>query len=399
MRSTLDERNRQISTLAADVAAAPITGGPTEVAARVVAVARQVTGDPTWLLVVLHAADAEALPAGVHDDDPQTSPRAVDELEKWAAVTGEPARLQPRHLVGPWGAVVVVDISSEEELTAFLLAPWEGRPEPSPAERDLLSLIAQVAASALEHSLLYARLRAQTDELNRLAAVQRDFLRGITHDLQTPLTSIRALAADIGQEARLNAQARADLEAIAHQADRLRRMVGQLLAVSRLEAGALEPRQEVFRVEPIIERTWEALRAGERPFALETDGPMQLAVGDPDRFEQVLWAVLDNAVKYSPPRSEITVRVGAGSTPEWLEVAVADRGPGMPPELRERAFDQFFRAEEARRAAPDGSGIGLYAARGLMEAMGGTIQLEGGAQDGTVVRIRLPAEPVPPDEG
>ena len=177
----------------------------------------------------------------------------MDELEQWAAVTGEPARLQPRHLVGPWGAVVVVDISSGEELTAFLLAPWEGRPEPSPAERDLLSLIAQVAASALEHSLLYARLRAQTDELNRLAAVQRDFLRGITHDLQTPLTSIRALAADIGQEAKLNAQARADLEAIAHQADRLRRMVGQLLAVSRLEAGALEPRQEVFRVGPIID--------------------------------------------------------------------------------------------------------------------------------------------------
>ena len=102
---------------------------------------------------------AAALPAGVYDDDPATPTRAVDELEQWAAVTGEPERLQPRHLVGPWGAVVVVDISSGEELTGFLLAPWEGRPEPSPAERDLLSLIAQVAASAIEHSLLYARLR------------------------------------------------------------------------------------------------------------------------------------------------------------------------------------------------------------------------------------------------
>lgn len=400
LRTALDERNRQIATLAADVAGAPITGGPVEVAARVVAVARQVTGDPTWLLVVLHAADAEALPAGVHDADLQTPPRAVDELEQWAAVTGDPARLQPRHLIGPWGAVVVVDISSGDELTAFLLAPWEGRPEPSHAERDLLSLIAQVAGSALEHSLLYARLQAQTDELNRLAAVQRDFLRGITHDLQTPLTSIRALAADIRQEAELTSQARADLEAIAHQADRLRRMVGQLLAVSRLEAGALEPRQEVFRVAPIVQRTWEALRPEQRPFSLETDGPMQLAVGDPDRFEQVLWAVLDNAVKYSPPRSEITVRIAAGMTPEWLEVAVADRGGGMSADLRERAFDQFFRSDDARRAAPDGSGIGLYAARGLMEAMGGTIHLEDAAEGaGTVVRVRLPAEPVPADEG
>jgi signal transduction histidine kinase len=397
LRGALDERNRQIATLAGDVAATPITGGPVEVAARVVAVARQVTGDPTWLLVVLRAADPHALPPGVYDADPATPSRPVDELEQWAAVTGEPERLQPRHLIGPWGAVVVVDISSAEELRGLLLAPWEGRPEPSPADRDLLSLIAQVAASAMEHSLLYARLRAQTDELNRLAAVQSDFLRGITHDLQTPLTSIRTLAVGIGEEESLGPEARADLEAIGHQADRLRRMVGQLLAVSRLEAGALEPRQEVFRVEPIIERTWEALRAEHRPFSLETDGPEQLAVGDPDRLEQVLWAVLDNAVKYSPARSPIGVRVTADG--DALAIAVSDRGRGMSAEVRDRAFDQFFRSEEARRMAPDGSGIGLHAARGLLEAMGGSIALEGGPEDGTTVRIRLPAEPIPPDEG
>jgi two-component system sensor histidine kinase KdpD len=390
LRNALDERNRQIATLAADVAAAPITGGPVEVAAQVVTVARQVTGDPTWLLVVLRAADPAVLPAGVYDHDPATPARAVDELEQWAAVTGDPERLQPRHLIGPWGGVVVVDVSSGDELTGFLLAPWEGRPEPSLAERDLLSLIAQVAASAMEHSLLYARLQAQTDELNRLAAVQSDFLRGITHDLQTPLTSIRALAAGIGEENDLGAEARADLEAIGHQADRLRRMVGQLLAVSRLDAGALEPRQEVFRVEPIVERTWEALRA-DRPFSLENEGPMQLAVGDPDRLEQVLWAILDNAVKYSPGGSAITVTVRGDG--DWREIAVLDRGPGMPPALRERAFDQFFRSDEARRAAPDGSGIGLYAARGLVEAMGGSIRLDGGPEGGTAVVIRLPAEP------
>ncbi len=396
LRSALDERNRQIATLAADVAATPITGGPVEIAAQVVTVARLVTSDPTWLLVVLHAADPLALPAGVYDADSATPARAVDELEQWAAVTGDPERLQPRHLIGPWGAVVLVDISSGDEFTGFLLAPWEGRPEPSPAERDLLSLIAQVAASAMDHSLLYARLRAQTDELNRLAAVQSDFLRGITHDLQTPLSSIRALASGIGQESELSPQARSDLEAIGHQADRLRRMVGQLLAVSRLDAGALDPRQEVFRVEPIIERTWEALRAEHRPFSLETEGPMQLAVGDPDRLEQVLWAVLDNAVKYSPARSEISVRVS--SDDGALEIAVADRGRGMSAEVRDHAFDQFFRAPEARRTAPDGSGIGLYAARGLLEAMGGSIRLDGGPEDGTTARIRLPAEPIPADE-
>jgi signal transduction histidine kinase len=152
----------------------------------------------------------------------------------------------------------------------------------------------------------------------------------------------------------------------------------------------------VFRVEPIVERTWEALRAEQRPFTLESEGPMQLAVGDPDRFEQVLWAVLDNAVKYSPPGSAITVRVTADHP--WQEIAVEDLGRGMPDAVRAHAFDQFFRSDEARRAAPDGSGIGLYAARGLIEAMGGSISLGSGADAGTVVRIRLPAEPIPAGE-
>jgi signal transduction histidine kinase len=122
----------------------------------------------------------------------------------------------------------------------------------------------------------------------------------------------------------------------------------------------------------------------------------------------VLWAVLDNAVKYSPPRSAITVRVSAttesgeapgGSDGHGLEIAVVDRGRGMTAAVREHAFDQFFRADEARRAAPDGSGIGLYAARGLMEAMGGSITIDGSDDEGTVVRVQLPAEPISADEG
>jgi signal transduction histidine kinase len=117
--------------------------------------------------------------------------------------------------------------------------------------------------------------------------------------------------------------------------------------------------------------------------------------------------VLDNAVKYSPPRSAITVRVSATSGPagmqdgsggHGLEIAVVDRGRGMTAAIRDQAFDQFFRDDEARRAAPDGSGIGLYAARGLIEAMGGSISLDGGDEEGTVVRIRLPAEPISADE-
>ena len=400
LRMALDERNQQISILAADVAATPITGGPAEVAARVVAVARQVTRDPTWLLVVLRAGDPDLLPTGAYDSDPETPPQALGELEQWAAVSEAPDRRGPRYLVGPWGAVVAVDASGGEELNAMLLAPWEGRAEPTPAERDLLSLIAQIASTAIEHSLLYARLRAQTDELNRMAAVQSDFLRGITHDLQTPLTSIRALASEVGATAKLSASAQRDLSTIAHQADRMRRMVGQLLAVSRLEAGALESRQEIFRAEPIVQRTWEALRDANHRFTFASLGEPHLVVGDPDRYEQVLWALLDNATKYAPAESEVRVQVTgrAGQDGELLsELAVSDEGPGFAPDDRERAFDQFFRGADARRMVPDGSGIGLYAARGLVEAMHGTLELASEAGAGATFTISLPAERVAPD--
>ena len=117
LRLALEERNQQISILAADVAATSITGGPAEVAARVVAVARQVTRDPTWLLVVLQAGDPGLLPSGVYDGDPDSPPRPLGELERWAAVSGEADRRGPRHLVGPWGAVVAVEASGGERMS------------------------------------------------------------------------------------------------------------------------------------------------------------------------------------------------------------------------------------------------------------------------------------------
>ncbi len=141
---------------------------------------------------------------------------------------------------------------------------------------------------------------------------------------------------------------------------------------------------------PLIERTWSALRA-DRPFELTDVGPAHLAVGDADRVEQVLWAILDNAVKYSPEASPIDVRISADDGK--LAVTVRDRGAGMDAASLGRAFEQFYRSEQARKLAPDGSGVGLYAAHGLMNAMGGTIQIESALGRGTSVTVIIPAEP------
>lgn len=414
LAATLDERNRQIADLAAQSHAAPITEDAPSAARSMVAAARSLTGDPTWSLVVLRVEPDDLLADGVYTaESGDGGPTPIEEVHRWASTlekaTG--AGTGARYGIGPWGAFVIVDVAAGDHLRAILLAPWEGRLPPSPAELGLLGLLGQHASTTIEHALLYTRLRQQTDELNRVAGVQTDFLRGVTHDLQTPLTSIGALAAELKESAGLDEAASLDLDTIAHQADRLRRMVSQLLTVSRLEAGALTPRQEVFRAEPIVRRTWDALRA-DRSVVVISEGPSHLTVGDPDRLEQALWAVLDNAVKYSPPGSTVRIAVAGrqrGPSPDELvtEVSITDQGAGMSADTRDHAFEQFYRSDDARRLAPDGSGVGLYAARGLVRAMGGDIALESQLGVGTSVTITLPAEPadephaevVPADRG
>ena len=399
--SALEERNRQISDLSARVREMPITQDLRMVAQATVRTAASVTGDPTWELAVLRTPDPEVLPRGIYTaEDDGVPARPLDEVHRWIATMEADDESLPavRHRVGPWGAFVSVESAAEDELRAVLLAPWEGRPTPSRADRELLGLLGQSAATALEHALLYARLRSQTDTLSRMAQLQKDFLQSVTHDLQTPLTSIAALAADTRDEDGLSDTARADLDTIGHQADRLRRMVGQLLIASRLEAGPVEPNIDVFHVEPIIRRTWAALRA-DRPFSLERAGEPLLTVGDPDRLEQVLWAVLDNAVKYSPPGSPVEVRVNylAREEEPRTNVVIHDEGHGMDDETRVRAFEQFYRGAAARRSVPDGSGVGLYAARGLMQAMDGALEIASRLGEGTWVTLSLPGEP-PEDE-
>ena len=388
LATSLDERNRQVAALAREASRVPINEAPRQVVAAVVSAVRSVMRDDTWRCAVL-SSESEDLPAGIYhgaEDSREVEP--IGELERWAAVSA--GAVPAGRVEGPWGAFAVIDVAVSDRVRAILYAPWEGRVAPTPAEVDLLTLVGQHAGTALEHSLLYARVRSQADELNRLAGVQADFLRGVTHDLQTPLTSIGALATELRADEDVPDRARGDLDSITHQAERLRRMVGQLLVASRLEAGVLTPQVEVFAVPPLVERTWAALRA-DRPFELAVEGAPHLAVGDPDRLEQVLWAILDNAVKYSPTGSAIRVRVQPDGA--QLAISIRDRGVGMDDATRERAFEQFYRSEAARRLAPDGSGVGLYAASGLMAAMGGSVAIESELGHGTAFTLRLPAEP------
>ncbi len=253
------------------------------------------------------------------------------------------------------------------------------------ADQDLLELFAIEVAASIRNAQLYARVEDQNRRLVELDEAKDDFLRGVSHNLQTPLASIRGYAQQLAADTPDRR-----LGIITEQADRLSRMVRQLLTVSRIESGALRPRLEVFSPAARVRRTWEALGVTDVPFTLDDQSAGWLALADADQLDQVLWALIDNAVVYggrTPIHATLTVDPEAGE----VSITIADHGAGVADEDRERLFLRFERG--AARPADEGSGLGLYVSRELCRAMSGDLVLEPNEPGrGAAFTVRLPAE-------
>jgi signal transduction histidine kinase/HAMP domain-containing protein len=254
------------------------------------------------------------------------------------------------------------------------------------ADQDLLELFASEMAAAIRNAQLFATIETQNQQLIELDAAKDDFLRGVSHNLQTPLTSIRAYAEQLDEA---NPDRR--LGIIAEQSERLSRMVRQLLTVTRLESGALKPRSEVVSLATRVRKAWEALGVDDVRFGLEDRSAGWLAVADADQLDQVLWALLDNAVKYGG-RAPVEATIEADPTAGQVRLTIADGGPGVAQVDRERLFQRFARGGES---SPDGgSGLGLYVSRELCRAMDGDLVLEPEVPGrGAAFTIVLPGEP------
>ena len=254
------------------------------------------------------------------------------------------------------------------------------------ADQDLLELYASEVAVAMRNIELFDQVEQQRQRLVELDQAKDEFLRGISHNLQTPLTSIRAYAEQIGSE-------RPDprLGIIVEQAERLHRIVRQLVATSRLESGTLRPAKEVLALAPRVRRAWDALAAVGVPFELADEAAGWLAIADPDQLDQVLWALLDNAARYAGGAA-IRATVAPRPATAQLGVTIADGGPGVRPEDRDRIFERYERG--AAGASAEGTGLGLYVSRSLCQAMGGDLVLEpAAANTGAAFTVLLPGEP------
>ncbi|MBM3464199.1 MAG: cell wall metabolism sensor histidine kinase WalK [Armatimonadetes bacterium] len=233
-------------------------------------------------------------------------------------------------------------------------------------------------------------------ELQRLSELKTEFVSNVSHELKTPLASVKALAEVLRDGAVHEPEGEKFLRSIGREVDRMTRLVMDLLNLSKIEAGVVKMEVCPFDLAALARdaaSNFAARGGGQRPPIQVTAEGSVWALGDPDRVEQVLVNLLDNAVRYSPSDSAIEVRVRAVGGAS--QVDVQDHGIGIPPAELSRIFERFYRVDKARSRDQGGTGLGLSIARQIMERLHGRIWAESDGS-GSTFSFTLPA--VPSDE-
>jgi two-component system, OmpR family, sensor histidine kinase KdpD len=255
--------------------------------------------------------------------------------------------------------------------------------------RHLIRTFASQVALAMEGVRLAAAAREARGEAER-SQLQSALLQSVTHDLRTPLASITASVTGLlDREADFGPEERRDLlETIRQEAVRLNRLVGNLLDLSRLRAGALTPSKRPAAIDELVEGVVGRMEPTLRHHTVELNLREDLPEVPMDvvQVDQALTNILENAAKFSPPGSRILVQ--AARWEDFVQVRIADQGPGIPAQKRSIVFEPFARGE----AEGSATGLGLAIAHAVVTAHGGTIRIEEAPGGGTAVILRLPIE-------
>ena len=263
----------------------------------------------------------------------------------------------------------------------------------------LAELLAERAALAVENAKLYTEQVEARRKVEDLSRLKDEFLSIASHELRTPVTSIKGytqLAKTLIRENDLNTSEEY-LDIALDQIDRMSRLILELLDVSRIETGRLEIRRDSIRwstfVRDVVHRHHTAV--SDRRFHLNVPDDTNIVSGDRDRLEQVLGNLLENAVKYSPDGSEIFVNVEDKG--DQVVTSVCDRGIGIPADELAQVFERFHRGRQVSSTNYGGLGLGLYITKQIIERHGGSIWVESKEGSGTTFYFSLPtvATPVP----
>jgi two-component system, OmpR family, sensor histidine kinase KdpD len=307
-----------------------------------------------------------------------------------AVVDGKPVRVRaPRGAPEGPPSFQIPLRAGDVELGRLGVSRPAGEPDLSSSERESIAAFARQTAVALQRANDDAEIRRTRVEAEA-SDMRAALFSSITHDLRTPLASITAgvsslLDPDVSYDDREREELlRTSLE----EANRLNRMVANLLDLARMRAGALQPATEPMPFEDVLESVLRRMEPALRPFTLRTmvRPELPLVQIDPIQIDQVLTNLLENAVRFAPPGSEI--RIAANAWAGQVEVRVSDQGPGVPADRRERVFEPFYKHDAG--LGRGGTGLGLAIARAVVQAHGGRIRIEGTPTGGTAVVFDLP---------
>jgi K+-sensing histidine kinase KdpD len=257
----------------------------------------------------------------------------------------------------------------------------------SRADMEVMEAAAKQAAMALERARMDSNVRrAQIEaETNQLRAA---LFSSVTHDLKTPLAIIKAGATSLlSSDVVLDKEQERELQTtILEETDRLNRLIGNIMDLARIRAGALAPAREAVDLEEIVHAVAARMRPMLGGIQVRTNIRPEVpeVYADPVQVDQVLTNLLENAVRHSPAGAEVLV--SAARYRETAQVRIADQGSGIPPQDREQVFEAFYR----RDPASSGSGLGLAIARAMVMANGGRIWIEGAPGGGAAVLFELP---------
>jgi two-component system sensor histidine kinase KdpD len=349
-------------------------------------------------VVVLEAdADGELKPGGASPEGTKLEAKDLG-VAKWAFDRGELAGLGTDTLPGS-NCLCASLRAGVSRLGVLAIFPKEKRMLHA-EQRAFLDVFCRQVAAALERARLaeearVAALRAKTEEM------RSSLLSAVSHDLRTPLASITGAATSLRYDSELAMNTRRELvESICDQAERLERLVGNLLDMTRLESGALSLKRDWLPLEETVGSALTRLdaRLGARKVTVEIADGLPLIFVAPVLFEQIFINLLENADKYTPAGSSIKIR--AAQEQNSVVVEVIDEGPGLPQGSEERVFEKFYRGPHI---GVSGAGLGLPICRGIAEAHGMSICAENSKAGGATFRITIPLAGTPPtiapDEG
>jgi len=336
--------------------------------------------------------DAEGgAPRVIREGRPVLVPRVTDRELRQVARDPEPLRLLHRARLRSYMCVPL--IARGRTLGAMTFITAQGERELTAEDLRLAEDLAARAATAVDNARLFAEAQTIAAELRVANQAKDEFLGLVSHELRTPITTIFGNAQVLRNRAnRLDDESRAlAVEDIEQEAERLHRIIDNMLVLSRVEAGR-EIETEPLVVERTLRRIIDsyAQRHPQRPIELRTEGRVAPVSAEPTYFEQIVRNLLSNADKYSPPGAPIEVTARPDGTAAVV-VSVADRGKGIPPEEMGLIFRTFFRSPRTSAQA-SGAGIGLAVCKRLVEVQGGRIWARAREGGGTEFGFSLPLE-------